>query len=248
VFVLEYQGTCYAGFQVQGNALTVQGEIEKALHKLTGETIRIRGASRTDAGAHAKGQVVDFLAEATFTAETFAKGVNAYLPEDIKVRESYEAGVDFNSRHSALSRVYRYNVLNSVSPSPLLRKFVHWVKVPLNMVLMGQASRLLEGVHDFRSLAGGLEPGRNTVRRVDRWEVWGEGEMVIIEAEASGFLPHQVRKTNSMLVEVGLGRLDPLSVTEILIGNDSVLKHCPYLPAKGLTLMGVKYKQFPPKR
>ena len=245
--VLEYQGTHYSGFQLQENASTVQGEIERALHKLTGECIRVRGASRTDAGAHAKGQVVDFLTNAPFTTETFLRGANFYLPPDIKVRGSYEVNADFHSRKDAVSRVYRFNLLNSESPSPLLRELAHWVWAPLDVGAMEEAAGYLVGTHDLSALSGPLARGSDAVRRVDRWEVWTKEEMVVIEAEANGFLPHQVRRTNSVLVEIGLGKLAPGVMGDIVGGNASVPDRCPYLPAKGLCLMAVKYEGFPPE-
>ena len=243
--VVEYQGTRYSGFQLQVHHPTVQGELERALRNLTGESIRVRGASRTDAGAHAKGQVIDFLASASFTTETFLRGMNSYLPVDIKVRGSSEASLDFHSRKDATSRVYRYTVLAGQSPSPILREFSHWIRPPLDVISMVQAAGSLVGTHDFSALAAPLVSGRSGVRRVDRWDVWSDGELVLMEVEASSFLPHQVRKTSSVLLEIGLGRLEPMALQHIINGNMDVPSRCAYLPAKGLCLMAVKYKDFP---
>ena len=245
--VVEYQGTRYSGFQLQAHHPTIQGELEQALLKLTGEPTRVRGASRTDAGAHARGQVVDFLTSATFTTDTFLRGLNSYLPPDIKVRASHEVGLDFNARKDAASRVYRYTLLSSASPSPLLREFSHWVRDPLDVDVMVQAAGALVGTHDFSVLAAPLLPGRGGVRTVYCWDVWRREESVFLEVGADGFLPHQVRRTSSVILETGLGRLEPGAVKGILEGSTEVPNGCPYLPAKGLCLMAVNYKNFPPE-
>ena len=245
--VVEYQGTNYHGFQLQHNHPTIQGELEQALYRLTGEEVRIRGASRTDSGAHARGQVIDFLTTASLSAEVFLRGLNYYLPPDIKVRESYDTDHDFHSRKSALSRRYRYTFLNSPTPSPLMREFSHWVRDPLDVALMNEAARALHGPHDFAPLAGALPDGRTTVRNVRRWELWRDGDLVLMEAEANGFLPYQIRRTGSVLQEIGLGRLEPQALKSILANEIGVPAWCAVLPAKGLCLMSVEYNDFPPE-
>ena len=245
--VVEYQGTNYHGFQLQHNHPTIQGELEQALYRLTGEEVRIRGASRTDSGAHARGQVIDFLTTASLSAEVFLRGLNYYLPPDIKVRGSYDADHDFHARKSALSRRYRYTFLNSPTPSPLMREFFQWVRDPLDVPLMNEAACALQGLHDFAPLAGALADGRTTVRDVLRWELWRDGDLVFMEAEANGFLPYQIRRTGSVLQEIGLGRLEPQALKSILANEIGVPAWCAVLPAKGLCLMSVEYNDFPPE-
>ena len=245
--VIEYQGTHYHGFQLQRDHPTIQGEMEQALYSLTGQVTRIRGASRTDSGAHARAQVVDFPTVSSLSSEVFLRGLNSYLPPDIKVRGSYEIGQDFHSRKSALTRKYRYTLWNSPTPSPLMREFSHWVRDTLNVASMNEAACFLEGLHDFAPLSGVLPPGRSTIRNVRRWELWREGEFVFMEAEADGFLPHQIRRAGGVLVEVGLGRLEPNVVQSILSGQSAVPAWCAMLPAKGLCLMSIEYDDFPPE-
>ena len=239
--VLEYDGTRYSGFQWQTADPSIQAQVERAIYRLTGEAARVRGASRTDAGAHAKGQVVDFLTQAPYTPETFTNSLNWYLPPDIRVRGACDTSLDFNSRKNAITRAYRYSVLNSRRPSALLRDFSHWVSAPLDVSKMREAARYLLGTHDFSPLTVSLGPGKSAVRHVRRWDVWREGEMVIIEAEANGFLPRQIRRTNGVLVEIGLGRLPVEVLRAIMDGTLKGLKRCPSLPAKGLCLMSVSY-------
>ena len=245
--VVEYQGTHYHGFQLQDGHPTIQGELEQALHRLTEQPVRIRGASRTDSGAHARAQVIDFVTSAPLATDVFLRGLNYYLPPDIKVRGSYDTGPDFHSRKSASGRRYRYTFLNSPTPSPMMREFSHWVRDPLDLSAMNEAACGLVGVHDFAPLAGALPPGRNTIREVRRWELWRDGELVFMEAEANGFLPHQIRRAGAVLLEVGLKRLEPNALQGILSGETQVPAWCAVLPAKGLCLMSVEYNDFPPE-
>ena len=245
--VVEYDGTNYNGFQLQSSHPTIQGEIESALTKFTGERIRVRGASRTDSGAHARGQVVDFITASGHSLESFPKALNYYLPQDIKVQSAIRVHLDFNSRRSATSRTYRYSILVAPWPSPLRRTTHYWIRQELNVAKMAQAARRLEGVHDFRALAAGHPIDKSAVRKVHRWDVWQEADTVIIECEANGFLRHQIRKANSILVQVGLGNypesLSPESVVSgSLKGEPATGVKAPILPPHGLCLMQVKYE------
>ena len=130
--LVEYEGTNYAGFQLQDQPSTVQGELEKALERFTGQPTRIRGASRTDSGAHAKGQVVDFITKTKHPVDRFPAALNYYLPKDINVLEANWVDAEFNSRRWALSRTYQYNIINRNTPSPLRRLTHLWVKGHLN--------------------------------------------------------------------------------------------------------------------
>jgi tRNA pseudouridine38-40 synthase len=239
--VLEYDGSRYKGFQWQTGVPSIQGEVERAIKALTGETTRVGGASRTDAGAHSRGQVVDFLTQAPYAVETFTKALNRYLPRDIRVRGACDVPPDFNSRRDATGRVYRYTLLNSKWPSALLRDFSHWVAAPLDVSRMKEAAGHLPGIRDLAAFTVPLPPEKSAVRRIERWDVWCEGELVLIEAEANSFLPHQVRRTNGILVEIGLGRLPSGVIKAIMDGTIKGLNHSPSLPAKGLCLMSVNY-------
>ena len=242
--ILEYDGTRYKGFQWQSQAPSIQGEVEAAVRSFTGERIRIRGASRTDSGVHATGQVVDFLSGSTHTTQTFVNALNWYLPPDIRVRGAWDTSLSFNSRKDAVSRVYRYTLLNARWPSALMRNFWASVSSPLDAAKMAEAAGYLVGTHDFSALTS-LPPGRSPVRKVERWDVWREGELIFMEAEANGFLPHLVRRTNGLLTKIGSGALPVGVIKEIIDGTLKESKQCASMPAKGLCLMRVNYRNNP---
>ena len=249
--VVEYEGTNYAGFQLQAAEPTIQGEIERALFRFTGERIRIRGASRTDSGAHALGQVVDFVSGSRHSAETFVRALNHYLPEDIRVVKCGEVGADFNSRRDAESRVYHYQIWNQESPPALYRKHSHWIREPLAIERMNQAAGDLVGVHDFRAFAPSHPRDRSSVRQVYRWEASAGKEIegtIVITCEANGFMQRQIRRTNAVLVEIGKGKLPTDAIATILASSGDGEQHhktlnsMPTLPARGLCLVEVKYR------
>ena len=246
VLVVEYDGSGYAGFQLQSGRLTVQGELEKALTRFTQEEIRVRAASRTDSGAHALGQVVDFWTRSPHPVQAFPKALNFYLPQDIRVQSAHDAPADFHSRYHAHRRTYRYQVLNSPNPSALKRRRWHWVDAGLNVAKMAGAAQTLVGWHDFRPLAPGLPTDKNSDRLVSRWDVWREDDAVFFECEANGFLRHQIRRANGLLLEVGKGRRPASVVGDVLSGRAGSDVAWASLPARGLCLMKVTYPDFPP--
>ena len=206
--------------------------------RFTGQESRIRGASRTDSGVHAKGQFVDFLTSTQHALERFAPALNYHLPDDINVLEAYRVQEDFDSRRRALSRTYQYSILNRQAPSPLRRHTHLWIREGLDTEKMAEAAQFLVGVHDFRALAAGHPQDRSAVREVMRWEVARSGESVVIECEANGFLKQQIRKANGILTEIGRGRYPVEWAAQALAGD---VAGSPLLPAHGLCLIGVKY-------
>ena len=239
---VEYQGTNYNGFQLQLNQPTIQGALEEALGRFTGEDIRIRGASRTDSGAHAKGQVVDFQTVAERSLERFPPALNFFLPEDIRVLMAKEVAQEFHSRRWAIGRVYRYQLLVQPEPTALLRHTHLWIKEPLDRQRMAEAARALVGTHDFRAIATGHPNDRSAVRRVTRWEVFPVKNTLVIECEANGFLRQQIRKANAILVEIGKGK-QPNELMERAIRGVPGIPEIALLPARGLTLIEVKYPE-----
>lgn len=237
--IIEYDGTEYCGFQFQPLLPTVQGEIEEAVLALTGEKVRVKAASRTDSGVHAKGQVVVFSTSSSMSTESVVRGLNHYLPEDIAVRSAYCVADDFDVRRNAVSREYRYQILNRPTRSPLWRRWAHTVTGRLDVQAMGHACQSLVGEHDFAAFTW-PEAGKSTVRRVLRAEVARKGDMVTFDVEASSFLPHQVRNTVGPLIRVGLGRMGAESFHE-LVASAEAGAAWPAAPACGLCLMEVKY-------
>ena len=239
--LVEYDGRAFHGFQAQRNAVSVQGALEEAISRLTGESPRVRGAGRTDAGVHALAQVAAFDTRSSHPPEVFRQALNHHLTGDVAVREVREVSQDFDPRRSAVSREYRYRILNSPAPSPLLRGLVHHVRQPLDAEAMNRAASLLEGEMDFAPFAASMPEGRAGTRRiVFRCTVARTGELVVLDMEANGFLRQQVRRTAGALLEVGLGRLD-MDGFRRLAGSGRLGAAEMALPPAGLTLMRVNY-------
>jgi len=241
LLIIEYDGSGYHGFQWQNGLPSIQKEVEKAIRKLTGERRRVISASRTDAGVHAKGQVVGFRTGSGLSTSNLVNGLNHYLPRDIAVKAAYKVNDDFRVRRDAISREYSYYILNSPTRSPIREGRAHRVANPLNITAMNQAAQTLIGQHDFASFVNGdgswLE---STVRNVFRAEVERDGEMVTFRMAADSFLPHQVRTTVGALIRVGLGRtnLDEFrSIIETRLPGTAG----PTAPACGLCLDRVNY-------
>jgi tRNA pseudouridine38-40 synthase len=238
--VVEYEGTRYHGSQIQDGVPTIQGEIESALNRLTGEKIRVALASRTDAGVHAKGQVAAFGTESRLPLPTITRALNFYLPEDIAVRRAAVVGEDFDPRRHALSREYSYLLWNDGARTPLLRRHACFVPTPLDIEAMNVACQSLIGTQDFTPFVGSVEPGKSTVRTVHCAEVQKKGHQVTFRMVANAFLPHQMRNTVGALLKVGLGKYDVATFRQI--ANSKVLGAAgPALPPWGLYLTRINY-------
>jgi tRNA pseudouridine38-40 synthase len=241
---MEYDGTRYHGSQYQSNAVSIQGETESALQKLTGEEIRVSMASRTDAGVHAKGQVVSFKSKASFPPKTWVEAMNHYLPKDISIRAAYEVDGGFDVRRHALCREYRYHILNRRTPSPLWRHFSESVPQPLDVEAMNTACAVLVGERDFAPFAPATYT-RSTRRQAFSAEVGRTGDLVTFDIRANSFLPHQVRNTVGGLVKVGLHKMTAETFRE-MASSGKAGTIGPTAPARGLCLMNIKYPDFPP--
>jgi tRNA pseudouridine38-40 synthase len=242
ILVIEYDGTKYHGSQLQENAPTVQREIEKALKMLTGEEIRIKTASRTDAGVHARGQVVSFSAKAPLPLKSYIDGMNHYLPQDIAVKEAYKTAQPFDVRRRAISREYRYFILNDRTRSPIRQGFAWRVTGNLNVKAMNDACRALIGRHDFASFvsSAGTARRKRTVRDVFEAEITQDGDMIVFRIVANAFLPHQVRNTVGSLVKVGQGKMTAEEFQSMLEARTPGLAGST-APAEGLCLIRINY-------
>ncbi len=240
--LLEYDGSRYGGSQIQKNAPTIQGNLEGAIKRLTGNAARVAFAGRTDAGVHARGQVASFLTERRFDEAVFVDGLNYWLPDDIAVRAARIVTGDYDVRRRAWNRWYRYLVYRGRARSPLWRRRSWHVKEPLDETAMREAAAALTGRHDFAAFAGKLENARSTsVRALRRLEVRREGRLLVFDAEADAFLPHQVRRTVGALVEVGQGRQSPEGLLRQL-QEAKPSTAGPAAPPQGLCLMRVSYR------
>lgn len=244
--VLEFEGTRYVGFQLQANLPTIQGALESAIERLTGSSSRVYGAGRTDAGVHAAGQVACFDTESPLPVERIVGGLNHHLAEDIAVRAAYDVDADFDPRRHATSRVYRYTMLEARPRSPLRSRTTHHVGRRLDIAAMNTALASLEGQRDFVPFCGNL-PGGSTIRHMYRTQVWRqEGDEVCLEVEANAFMHQQVRRIAGAVLDVGLGKMTVEAFMELA---DSGVHGaaCHVLPARGLCLQRVWYKDFPPR-
>ena len=233
---MAYDGTAYAGFQIQPNAPTVQGELERVLAVMCGEPVRITGAGRTDAGVHASGQVMDFRTTSGLGPAELERGVNALLPEDIAISELEPAEDSFHARFSATGRTYEYRVRNAAVRDPLWTRREHWHPGELDLAAMRAAAAQLVGRHDFAAFAAG-ESGERTVKRAE----WiSEGSILRFEIESDAFLRGMVRGIVGTLLWTGRGKLTVERFGEVLAARDRTLAG-PSAPAKGLCLVAVRY-------
>jgi tRNA pseudouridine38-40 synthase len=232
---VEYDGTEFAGFQLQSKARTVQGELEAALARLSGGTRQpVMGAGRTDAGVHATGQVIAFTYPGSLPVEALTDALNGTLPPDVAVRDVRRAPAGFNPRYAARYREYRYSIWNGPR-SPLLERTALWVRQDLDVAAMARAATALEGRHDFNAF-GGADP--QPVRTVHRLRVRRDGSTVTIDVRADAFLRGMVRRIVAVLLAVGKGQLDPSAVPGLLTAGRPALGGAA-APARGLCLRRV---------
>jgi tRNA pseudouridine38-40 synthase len=232
---VEYDGTEFAGFQVQPGARTVQGELEAALARLSGGNRQpVVGAGRTDAGVHAAGQVIAFTYPGSLSVEALISALNGLLPPDVAVRDLRRAPTGFNPRYAARYREYRYTIWNGPR-SPLRERTALWVRLDLDVAAMARAATALEGRHDF-SAFGAADP--QPVRTVHRIRVRRSGRVVTIDVQADAFLRGMVRRIVAALLAVGTGRLEASAVSELLAARTPALAGAA-APARGLCLRRV---------
>jgi tRNA pseudouridine38-40 synthase len=238
--VLEYDGSGFAGWQQQAHGRTVEAELKRALRELTGKEHTVYAAGRTDAGAHAEGQVVSFQSDGRISPRRMVAALNARLPVDVAVLTAEEVPDRFHARYSARWRRYRYRYLDR-SARPALERGRCWqVSGPLDVKSMSAAAKALVGKHDWTSYCSASEPSDGRVREMRSAKVVRRGEFVELELEAEGFLRGLARSIAGALADVGRGRRPPEWVGEVLSARDRRLAPRT-APAGGLTLMEVIY-------
>ncbi|HMS55334.1 MAG TPA: tRNA pseudouridine(38-40) synthase TruA [Fimbriimonadaceae bacterium] len=241
-FVVQYDGTDFRGWAAQSGQRTVQSTLTETVRKVSGEDVEITGASRTDSGAHARMQVCHFDSSVGIEPANWSKALNPVLPKDLAVLSSRQVPLSFDSRFSAESRWYRYRIANG-NRRPLEMRYAHHEWRTLDVTRMQLASEMLVGKHDFRAFTEELDPWiDNTTRRLYSVEVRDRGSEVWIDIVGTAFLRGMMRRISGCLMEIGLGKR-PMSDIETMFLNPSDPGiHLPtVLPAKGLTLMKVKY-------
>ena len=241
---LAYDGTGYAGWQSQKNAPTVQETIEKVLHRILQEDVCLIGASRTDAGVHALGQVANFASDTQLSCEILERGCNALLPSDIRILEIEKVPFSFHAQYHAKKKLYRYTIIKAPQVLPQERFFVYHYPVRLNVLAMRRAARFLVGMHDFSSFQGSDSKRRlkTSRRRVFRLDVIQRKGRLLFEIEANGFLYTMVRTIVGTLLEVGNGRRTAESIKPLLSKRDRRLAG-KTLPARGLCLVKIWTKK-----
>lgn len=237
---IAYDGTNYCGWQVQPNGITVEEVINKALSKMIGEEILVIGASRTDSGVHAMGNVAVFDTNTTIPPEKIGIALNQRLPEDIVITKSEEVPLDFHPRYCDCSKTYEYHIINTRIPVPTKRFTNYFVSYELDIDKMREAASYLVGEHDFVSFCNVRTDVENTVRTITALDILTNGNEITIRITGNGFLYNMVRIIVGTLIRVGRGFYEPEKVKEILEAKNRKAAGVT-APAHGLMLMEINY-------
>lgn len=242
--LLAYDGADFVGSQFQNQGRSVQGALEGAWEELTQERRRFTLAGRTDAGVHAHGQVANVRSETRHALATITRGMNALLPDDVRVLAAREVSAEFHARRSAVRRDYRYLIDNNPAPLPTLRHLALHVEQPLNVAAMAEALTLLEGTHDFAAFTAPSAEQKSTVRtvyqaRLGEVEIFGR-VLIAVDLAANAFLQHMVRVIVGTVLQVGRGRMRVTEFQQVLEGRERKAAGSTAAP-HGLTLTSVSY-------
>tara|TARA_Y100000996_G_C22483905_1_gene627369 strand:+ start:14 stop:751 length:738 start_codon:yes stop_codon:yes gene_type:complete len=238
---IEYIGSSYSGWQFQNDEKTVQGEIEKAIFKFSGESVTIQGAGRTDAGVHALGQCANLNLEKKFSEYQILNGINFHLGnEKIKISKVEIVDSDFNARFTAKKKIYNYIVFNSLSPSVLEGEFSIHIRQKLNIEAMKSSISLFEGKHDFSAFRAKGCQAKSPIRSIDKTDIEVKDNKVVFIFQAQSFLYQQIRIMVGSILEIGLNNQKPSWINDLLLSKNRTLSG-PTMPAKGLILKEIIY-------
>ena len=240
--VVAYDGTAYRGWQLQPNGITIEQVLNRELTALLKEPISVIGASRTDSGVHARGNVAVFDTENRMPADKICFALNQRLPEDIRVQSSEEVPADWHPRKANCTKTYEYKVLNRKISMPFERLYAHFCYFNLDLDKMREAAAYLVGEHDFKSFCTVRTQAEETVRTIYSLDITKQDDMITIRISGSGFLYNMVRIIAGTLLEVGMGAYLPEHVEEILDARDRQAAGRT-APARGLTLVSMEYQQ-----
>lgn len=235
-----YDGTNYHGWQIQDNGNTIEAELNRALSELFEEKIEVIGASRTDSGVHAMGNIAVFDTESPMKASKISYALNQRLPEDIRIQRSEEVPVEWHPRRCESRKTYEYRIYRGEFPMPVKRLYAHFTYHFLDVGKMREAAAYLEGKHDFKSFCQSGTQVESTVRTLYLVLVEEQGADVVIRICGNGFLYNMVRIIAGTLMEVGRGKREPESMPEVLEARDRSAAG-PTAPARGLTLMRYEF-------
>lgn len=235
-----YDGTNYHGWQQQPNGITIESELNRCLSELLGEEVQVIGASRTDSGVHALGNIAVFDTRSRMPADKFSYALNQRLPEDIRIQKSEEVPADWHPRHVNSRKTYEYRIYRAPFPMPVKRLYSLFTYHELNVEAMRKAAVFLEGEHDFASFCQAGAQVESTVRTIYRVEVLEEGPDLVVRVCGNGFLYNMVRIIAGTLLEVGRGKRDPMEIIAVLEAKDRGTAG-PTAPAHGLMLMKYEF-------
>jgi tRNA pseudouridine38-40 synthase len=244
--LIQYDGTDFHGWQVQENARSIQGELERVVGMLEDAEVKVVGSGRTDAGVHAEGQVANVHLRRPFTPDKLRNAINGNLWRDIRILKADAADDEFHARFSARRKTYIYRVINAPVMSPFWRRYAHHEPRPLDVGLMSSAARQFLGEHDWTAFSSAHTDGENKVRTVtgfsvdSRWDSTARAAMIEFRISANGFLRYMVRSIVGTLLEVGRLEKDLETVQSAIVGGDRRLAG-KTAPAHGLTLFEVDY-------
>ncbi|MBT9777160.1 tRNA pseudouridine(38-40) synthase TruA [Clostridium sp. MCC353] len=244
--IVSYDGTNYCGWQVQPNGITIEEVLNQHLSALLKEEITVIGASRTDSGVHALGNVAIFDTENRMPADKICFALNQRLPEDIRIQKSEEVPLDWHPRKCNCTKTYEYRILNRKIDMPVSRLYSHFCYFPLDVEKMKAAAGFIVGEHDFKSFCTVRSQAEETVRTIYSLDIDRRDDMITIRISGSGFLYNMVRIIAGTLMKVGMGVYLPEHVEEIIDARDRQ-KAGPKVPAKGLTLVSLEYETELPK-
>ena len=237
---IEYDGKEFNGWQKQPNKLNIQGEIERAIEAITGEKVELNASGRTDAGVHALGQVANFKVESKIPIEKMAIAINSQVKNSIRVINAEEVDENFHSRYNCKQKTYRYIINNSPYGSSIYRGLEYHMPIKLDFEKMEKAIKYFEGEHDFKAFKSSGTSSKSSVRTIYKTELKKEEDRIIIEITGNGFLYNMVRIISGTLVDVGLGKIKPDAIPQIIESKDRT-KAGKTLPPQGLYLINVEY-------
>jgi len=239
--IIEYDGSLYHGWQRQKDDRSIQGEIEKALQKMTTNRVTVIGSGRTDAGVHAEGQVASFKCDTRLEPEALLNGLNSLLAEDTVIKVCEQVSSSFHARFDAKSKIYHYKILNRPTPAAIGRKYSWLIRKSLNQDAMRAAISHIIGRHDFKAFEGTGSPRQHTTRQVYSADlIEQQSGLLVFHIEADGFLRYMVRNIVGTLVDVGMQKLTSDDFKSILDSKDRSQASAT-APAHGLTLVKVIY-------
>lgn len=237
---IEYDGKKFGGWQKQPNKLNIQGEIEKAIGEITGEKIELNASGRTDARVHSLGQVANFKTNSKIEIEKFPIAINSKLKQSIRIIKAEEVEEGFHARYSCKGKKYRYIINNSKYGSAIYRDLEYHMPMNLNIEAMQKGIKYFEGEHDFKGFKASGTSSKSSVRTIYKAKVIKEGDRIIIELEGNGFLYNMVRIISGTIVDIGLGKIKPEEIPEIIESKDRN-RAGKTLPPQGLYLVEVYY-------